>query len=46
MPVSDIFRKIDGVATRDHVLDELADFYRVHGFHSFCFVIPMITKPD
>ena len=46
MPDSEIFRQIDEAATRDDVLDVLAEFYRARGFRSFCFVIPMVTKPD
>ena len=46
MPDSEIFRQIDEAATRDDVLDVLAEFYRARGFQSFCFVIPMVTKPD
>ena len=46
MPGSEIFRQIDEAATRDDVLDVLAEFYRARGFRSFCFVIPMVTKPD
>ena len=46
MPDSEIFRQIDEAATRDDVLDVLAEFYRARGFNSFCFVIPMVTKPD
>ena len=46
MPDSEIFRQIDEAATRDEVLDVLAEFYRARGFRSFCFVIPMVTKPD
>ncbi|MBX7488098.1 LuxR family transcriptional regulator [Qipengyuania sp. GH25] len=46
MPGSEIFRQIDEAATRDEVLDVLAEFYRARGFRSFCFVIPMVTKPD
>ena len=46
MPDSEIFRTIDGCASRDSVLDVLAEFYRARGFRAFCFVIPMITKPD
>ncbi|HAD17659.1 MAG TPA: hypothetical protein DCF81_12375 [Erythrobacter sp.] len=46
MPDSEIFRQIDEAATRDDVLDVVAEFYRARGFRSFCFVIPMVTKPD
>ena len=46
MPGSEIFHQIDEAATRDDVLDVLAEFYRARGFRSFCFVIPMVTKPD
>jgi LuxR family transcriptional regulator/LuxR family quorum-sensing system transcriptional regulator CciR len=46
MPDSEIFRQIDEAATRDDVLDVVAEFYRARGFQSFCFVIPMVTKPD
>jgi len=46
MPDSEIFRQIDEAATRDDVLDVLAEFYGARGFRSFCFVIPMVTKPD
>ena len=46
MPDSEIFRQIDEAATRDDVLDVLAEFYRARGFRSCCFVIPMVTKPD
>lgn len=46
MSGSEIFRQIDEAATRDDVLDVLAEFYRARGFRSFCFVIPMVTKPD
>ena len=46
MPDSEIFRQIDEASTRDDVLDVLAEFYRARGFRSFCFVIPMVTKPD
>ena len=46
MPGSEIFRRIDEATTRDDVLDVLAEFYRARGFNSFCFVIPMVTKPD